>query len=353
MRVVYFTKYTRKGASSRLRSYQYFKFLANHGFDCQYLPLHSDKYLDLLYSKKFLLLEAGLSYFKRLLNIFMLNRKDIIIIEKELFPYVPAIFEFFLRRLGFHFIVDFDDAIHHNYDKHRNGFISLLLKNKIPNVMKYASHVIVGNTYLMDFANLNNISHVTQIPTVIDETKYCRINRFPEVISIGWIGTPYTSIYLNRLLPTFSNLYKKYGVKVLLIGANTKDFEFDFIDCVSWSEDTEVADIQKIDIGIMPLKDGFFERGKCGYKLIQYMACGIPVIASPVGENCFIVDHGENGFIADSLEDWEPLLEELVINPNLRRDFGMNGFSKIQQKYSINSQLLKLVRILSNAIADR
>jgi glycosyltransferase involved in cell wall biosynthesis len=352
MRVVYFTKYTRNGASSRLRSYQYFKSLANYGFDCKYLPLHSDKYLDLLYRKKFRLLEAGLSYFIRLLNIFTLNRKDIIVIEKELFPYVPAVFEFFLRRLGFHFIVDFDDAIHHNYDKHTNGFISLLLKNKIPNVMKYASHVIVGNSYLMDFANINNILHVTQIPTVIDETKYCRVNRFAEAITIGWIGTPYTSIYLNRLLPIFSNLYKKYGVKVLLIGASPKDFELEFIDCVSWSEDTEVADIQKIDIGIMPLKDGFFERGKCGYKLIQYMACGIPVIASPVGENCFIVDHGENGFLADSLDDWESLLEELVINPKLRKDFGMSGFKKIQQKYSISSQLLNLVKVLSNGRAD-
>ena len=102
----------------------------------------------------------------------------------------------------------------------------------------------------------------------------------------------------------------------------------------------------------MPLKDGFFERGKCGYKLIQYMACGIPVIASPVGENCFIVDHGENGFLADSLDDWESLLEELVINPKLRRDFGMSGFKKIQQKYSISSQLLNLVKVLSNGRAD-
>ena len=123
MRIVYFTKYTRNGASSRLRSYQYHKYLSVFGFECLYYPLHSDKYLKLLYSKKFRGLQAIFSYLFRLKALISIKKNDIIVIEKELFPYIPPLFEYFLQKFGFKFIVDYDDAIHHNYDKNKNSLI--------------------------------------------------------------------------------------------------------------------------------------------------------------------------------------------------------------------------------------
>ena len=125
-----------------------------------------------------------------------------------------------------------------------------------------------------------------------------------------------------------------------------EDFEYDFIKCVDWCEDTEVKNIQDFDIGIMPLPNSSFEKGKCGYKLIQYMACGIPVVGSSVGENNIIIDHSENGYLADLNEDWSDFLIQLISNKTLRYNFGQKGLKKINQNYTILSQGPKLLETI-------
>lgn len=347
MRIVYFTKYTRNGASSRLRSYQYYKYLSAVGFECIYHPLHSDRYLKLLYSKKFRGLQAIFSYFLRLRALTSIKKSDIIFIEKELFPYMPPLFEYFLLKFGFKFIVDYDDAIHHNYDKNKNILIKFFLGNKISKVMRYATLVIVGNKYLYDYATKNNVTNITVIPTVIDENKYFIDKKLDTKINIGWIGTPVTSKFLKVLIPLFQELKQDFDVKFTFIGALQEDFQYEFIKCVNWQEDSEVELIQSFDIGIMPLGESFFDKGKCGYKLIQYMACGIPVIASPIGENKFIVDHFKNGYLATTLDDWRNYLIRLISDRNLRNNFGYEGHIKINDDYTIASQGPKLIEALT------
>jgi len=351
MRVIFFTKYTRNGASSRLRSYQYSSYLSSAGLECIYYPLHSDKYLQLLYSKKPRLFEAALSYLYRLKVIISLKKSDIIIIEKELFPYAPPFFECLLSRFGFKFIVDYDDAIHHNYDKNKNFVIRLLLGNKIIRVMKYAKYVVVGNEYLYEYAKNNAIFNLIKIPTVIDEKKYFYKNNKNNKVNIGWIGTPVTSKFLAVLLPLFQKINKEFNIDFTFVGARQEDFEYNFIKCVDWCEDSEVKDIQGFDIGIMPLGNSFFEKGKCGYKLIQYMACGIPVVASSVGENNIIIDHSENGYLADSNEGWSDFLIQLISNKTLRYNFGQKGLKKINQNYTILSQGPRLLETIKKVNA--
>ncbi len=346
MRIIFYTKYPREGASSRLRSYQYKSFFESLGYECIYYPLHSSTYIHLLYTNQPRYLDAFKSYFKRLISLFKIRKQDIIIIEKEIFPYMPPVIEFFLKKIGIRYIVDFDDAIHHNYDNSNNFLVRFLLKNKIPIVMKSSEIVTVGNEYLANYAKKNNSKKIIKIPTVIDNNKYFVESKLNKTVNIGWIGTPYTSVYLKNLIPVFERLYEKFPIKIILIGALKNDFDFEFIDCIQWSEESEVRSIQMLDIGIMPLEDSPFERGKCGYKLIQYMACGIPVIASPVGENKVIVDDGNNGYLAKSNKDWEDFLNKLIKDEDLRRRIGMNGYNKVQKNYTIDSQKYKYEKLL-------
>jgi glycosyltransferase involved in cell wall biosynthesis len=347
MKLIFFTKYTKNGASSRLRSYQYKKLLETNGYNCYFLPLHPNKYLDKLYNNRLKFPYALVSYVKRFIFLFSIKKTDLLIIEKELFPYFPPIFEYFLSVFNYRYIVDYDDAVFHNYDNSQYFLIRMFLKNKIPKVMKYASHVIVGSEYIKKFALNRGITNVTKIPTVIDKDKYFFEPKHSEGLIIGWIGTPYTSMFLNKIMPILETLFKKYQAKTVLVGAHKHDFLSEFVECLNWDELTEVSKIQKFDIGIMPLNDGKFEKGKCGYKLIQYMACGIPVVASGVGENHIIVDSGVNGFIANSNQEWFNFLEKLIKNKNLRYDFGQNGIKKVNNFYTLDSQINKIVRIIN------
>lgn len=113
-----------------------------------------------------------------------------------------------------------------------------------------------------------------------------------------------------------------------------------------WSEMNEVSDIQAFDVGIMPLADTPWEQGKCGYKLIQYMACGIPVVASAIGANREIVSHGVDGFLATTHAEWSGYLKQLLENPDLRREMGLRGREKVERKYSVQARLPELIRIL-------
>jgi glycosyltransferase involved in cell wall biosynthesis len=351
MRIIFFTRYTRNGASSRLRSYQYLSYLNSLGCECIYFPLHSDTYLRLLYSKKFRGFQAILSYSLRLKTLLSVKKDDIIFIEKELFPYIPSFFEYLLWKCGFKFIVDYDDAIHHNYDKNQSIFIRLLLGNKISKIMRNANYVIVGNKYLYDYAKNNGVSNLIKIPTVVDGNKYFKKSSNNNIVNIGWIGTPATSYFIKPLLPLFESLHKEFNINFTFVGARQEDFNYNFIKCVDWHENSEVEAIQSFDIGIMPLGDSYFEKGKCGYKLIQYMACGIPVVASSIGENIFIVDHAKNGYLASSIRDWNNYLNRLILDKTLRDKLGEEGLLKINALYTISSQGPKLLETLKKVNA--
>jgi glycosyltransferase involved in cell wall biosynthesis len=154
---------------------------------------------------------------------------------------------------------------------------------------------------------------------------------------IGWTGSHSTLKYLDPVVPLLASISKRYGAKVLIICNKPPAFSFPGLVYIPWSEETEVADLRKIHIGLMPLVQDAWSEGKCGFKLIQYLSLGIPAVASPVGINRKIIDQGQNGFLCTSETEWEDALRTLLHDSTLRQKFGQSGREKIIREYSIQA----------------
>lgn len=355
MTLLFLTKYDTLGASSRYRFFQFYDFYIENDIKITTKPFFNNKYLLDLYEGKKHLTTIIKAYHKRFFILFSLNKYDLIIIEKELFPYFPALFEKILNVTGIKYIVDYDDALFHQYDNTNNKLVKILFSNKIANVMRYSELVVVGNQYLANYAkNIAHVKNIEIIPTVIDLTRYKSKStevKLNDTVIIGWIGSPSTSKYLSFLENVFIRLSQKYNFQVNLIGAFLSPFQNFKANLIQWSEANEVQEIEKFDIGIMPLADSPWERGKCGFKLIQYMGCSLPVIGSPVGVNSEIIDHGINGFLASAEEEWLKAFETLIEDRLIRKTLGIQGRKKVELQYSkqvIESKLLSQYKEIIN-----
>lgn len=350
MKVLYLTKYSRNGASSRLRSYQYFPFLETKGVSITVRPFFDEDYLTNLYSgrrtKKRILLDF---YMQRFFVLFSVYKYDKIVIEKELFPYFFSWFEKILWLLQVRYIVDYDDAIFHNYDLSTNKLILFLLKNKIDNVMKYSGCVVAGNSYLVERAKDSGANKIVMIPTVIDVATYKEQNKTANSkVIIGWIGSPSTFKYVKKYSFVFYKILQNKNVELHIVGA-TEDLGFDAnVKYLKWTEESEVALISSFDIGIMPLENTPWELGKCAYKLIQYMGCGLPVVASAVGMNKVVIDEGINGFLVRAEEEWMDKLNQLIGDSSLRKQLGEMGRKKVVLQFSLQGNCTRILSVLSN-----
>jgi len=349
MKILYFTKYTRKGASSRLRSYQYFPYLEAQGIEITVSPLFSDQYLENLYAHKSTIKWTLKAYIQRFFALTKVLKYDKIVIEKELFPYLPACGEFLLKLFRIKYIVDYDDAIFHNYDQNPNPVIRFFLKRKIDKVMKYSYTVIVGNDYLAKRAKEAKARNIQIIPTVIDVGRYhVKKHEVREQVVIGWIGSQSTFKYLLLLKDVLQQLIKEYNILVHIVGTKESLGLGENEIHIEWSEETEVSSILNFDIGIMPLRDTLWEQGKCAYKLIQYMGCGLPVVASPVGMNNDVVRDGYSGFLANSDTSLFEYLKKYITNPELRAEHGKHGRLTVEEKYCINITAPKISQIIQS-----
>lgn len=345
------SRYGRLGASSRARFLQYLPYLTERGIQVEVSPLFFDNYLQKKYSgSTFPCLEVGRGYFRRFLNLLEVRKFDGLVIQTELFPFLPALFERWLTFQRIPWVVDYDDAWFHRYDQHELRVVRQFLGNKIDSVMRCANVVIAGNEYIANRAWTAGAKRVEVIPTVVDTEKYIPIFfkhlHRDGIPVIGWIGSPATEKYLEDLLPVFEKLKCQRPLKIRAVGASARRFDGTIVEVIPWQEETEIAAIQSFDIGIMPLPDAPWERGKCGYKLIQYMACGLPVVASPVGVNCQLVRCGENGFLATTLDEWFESLSRLIDNPSLRWQMGQSGRQQVECQYSLKIYRERLANLL-------
>lgn len=335
LKILALTRYGRQGASSRLRFEQFVPAFQKLGIDVEVSPLLSDAYLNRLYAgagRSWL--DITVDYLMRLPWLMRAKQYDLLWIEKELFPDLPAWFESLFAKLGIRYIVDYDDAIFHNYDLSKNPWRRTLVQ-KIDRVMRHASLVVCGNRYLAERAQSAGASRVTVLPTVIDIDRYAvRVKAPTETVVIGWVGSSATVKYLDLIIPALRQLSREFHLKLCVIGAKLKVEGID-VDNIPWSETDEVNQIQSFDIGIMPLLDSAWERGKCGYKLIQYMACSVPVVASPVGVNQEIVEDGVSGYLAGDTESWVEALRKLANAPERRRQFGARGRALVEERYCL------------------
>ena len=348
MKILLLSRYSRLGASSRIRSYQYLPYLSRNGIQVTVAPFFDTKYLiDLYASKPRGLANILRSYIRRLVFLLKSNQFDMLMVEYEILPWLPAFGEGILAGLGIPYIVDFDDAIFHRYDMHSNDIVRTLLGKKIDKVMRRAALVIAGNKYLENRAKRAGAKWVEILPSVIDLERY-RLKPYTEksVFTIGWIGSPTTARYLHIVEPAIANLCKDGKTQLILVGSGHVHLNSMPVVIRTWSEKSEVEDIQEFDVGIMPMPDNSWTRGKCGYKLIQYMACGRPVIASRVGVNPNIVEDGANGFLAENTTDWIHAFETLHHDFSLRMRMGKCGRRKVETQYCIQitgSRLLSYI----------
>lgn len=355
MKILFLTKYDYMGASSRYRFFQFYDFYKENNVEITTQAFFDDEYIIDLYKGKRNIRSILTAYIKRIFILFSVRKYDLVVVEKELFPYIPATFEKILNLIGVKYIVDYDDAIFHQYDNSNNKIIKLFLSNKIAKVMKYSSLVVAGNSYLANYATNKAGSKTIVVPTVIDLEKYDKVvasEKEDKEVVIGWIGSPSTSKYLTFLEDVFLKLSKKYNIQVHIIGSSISPFKVFKPNLIKWSEDTEIKDMKRFDIGIMPLMDSPWERGKCGFKLIQYMGCALPVVGSPVGVNSEIIDHYKNGFLATSAEDWENSLEVLIKDEHLRKKMGKEGKDKVEPCYAKNAVKSTLLNLYMESLKN-
>jgi len=351
--ILLLTRYERLGASSRIRFLQFLPALERQGFTFDVAPLLDNSYVRSLYGGPPIgTAHVIRSYLRRFGALSRRKQYDLIWLEKEALPWLPAWLELpFLS--GVPFVVDYDDAWFHRYENH---WSSLLLGDKIDAVMRGARVVVAGNDYLADRARRAGASRIEIVPTAINLDRY-RERPYGSpgaAASVGWVGIPLNAHYLTIVAPALRAVAAETAIKLHVVGAPVPT-ELNGVPAVSfdWSEDAEIARIAAFDIGIMPLHDTPWERGKCAYKLLQVMAAGKPVIASPVGANRHVVQHGVNGFLADTTEEWASALRTLSADPDLRRRMGAEARQTVEEHYSTAVVEPRLASILTAAAARR
>lgn len=351
--VLFLSRYARLGSSSRLRLFQYLPYLKNAGIAVTLAPLFGDDYVRGLYGGKIAKLAVLKAYVVRLGIMLRAGRFDAVWVEKEMLPWVPVWLELGLFPAKVPLIVDYDDAVFHRYDQHRLTLVRDLLGRKIDRVMQRADLVVAGNEYLASRARSAGAVRVEILPTVVDITRYGVTTSLPgqqPLPTIGWIGSPATAHFLHLIAPALNEVVARKLARMVAVGANADQLHDLPITALPWTEATEVADIQGFDIGIMPLPDAPFERGKCGYKLIQYMACGKPVVASPVGANSTIVRDGVDGFLALTHQEWVDALARLLAHPALRQQMGREGRVRVENEFSLQQAAPRLISMIESVM---
>lgn len=287
----------------------------------------------------------------RLLTVlFSAYQYDYIFIHREAAPLGPPIFEWFLAKvLRKKIIFDFDDAIWIPNTTQENRIAAWFKAFwKVKLICKWSYKVVGGNEYLCDFAKQVN-KNVVLIPTCVDVVhghNKEKIHQHNHVV-IGWTGSHSTLFYLDKILPILQELSAVYEFEFILIANKNPQLKLKNYRFIKWNEATEIDDLIKIDIGLMPLEMDKWSEGKCGFKLIQYMALGIPSIASPVGVNKKIVTDGINGFLAITPEDWRQHLINLLSDFELRKKIGAQGRSLIVEQYSVQANSRKFIELFS------
>ena len=345
------SKYGSLGASSRIRFLQYLPWLQQAGAAVTVRPLLSDELLVARYQRGvYGLWPIFRAYGNRFLALLECRHFDVVWIEKEALPWFPAWLELWLLRRA-PYVLDFDDAIFHNYDLHRFAWVRRFYGQRIDRLMEGSRLVIAGNRYLADRATAAGARRIEVIPTVVDLARYSTKQTYsvatkPRVV---WIGSPSTVQYLLELAEPLGALAKRQPFTLRVIGGGAINMPGVAVEVVAWSADTEAAVIAECDVGIMPLRDTPWEQGKCAYKLIQYMACGLPTVASPVGANRDVVIEGETGFFADTGYAWIEKMELLLCDAALRQCLGQAGRARVEAEYCLQQTAPRLVRLLTDA----
>lgn len=332
-----------RSPGQRFRFEQYFGHLEKHGFRCDLSSLVEPGDDGFLYKpghfvQKMRFVRRCIS--KRRADVARMNDFDIIFISREALMTRSTWFERTFRKSRARIIYDFDDSVwlSNVSDANRRwGWVKDA--SKTSKLIALADLVFAGNAYLADYACAFN-KRVEVVATTIDTEEYLpRTVRPNGPIVIGWSGSITTIRHFRYAVPALRKLKAKYGDRIVfrVVGDGTFRQDELGITGLPWRKDTELDDLRAMDIGIMPLPDDEWARGKCGLKGLQYMALGIPTLMSPVGVNTEIIQHGVNGFLPRSDQEWVELISRLVEDADLRARMGAEARRTVEERYSVKA----------------
>jgi glycosyltransferase involved in cell wall biosynthesis len=360
MEVIFLVPYPTDAPSNRLRIEQYFPYLRQHGVKTRLRPFMSRSFFRGRYRPGGQLQKAlslGLSTFRRLLDVRKAARADLIVVHREAFPFGGAIVERALAATGRPIVFDFDDAIYLPNVGGEAGSLARLLRRpeKTARIIELSSMVIAGNETLKQYASQYN-DQITVIPTPVD-TDHFRPPAAPpdhDGVVIGWIGSNTTAPYLEMVEPALEELSRRHpGLELRIVGGSYRPPGLPQVSLRRWGLEAELRELHGFDIGIMPMPDTEWTRGKCGFKTLFYMSVGLPSVSSPVGITTDIIQNGVNGYLASSTAEWVERLDLLIDDALARRRIGLAGRQTVEEKFSLHTQAPRLLAVLEQAAASR
>jgi len=346
-KILFVTSHRRNRApGQRFRFEQFFDFLENNGFHCEhssYISDYDDKYpySKGAYFQKFRILLKAI--YKRTEDVYNANKFDIIFINREALLLGSTFFERQFRKSKAKLVYDFDDSIWLGDTSDANKKLRWLkYPGKIAKIISISDMIFAGNKYLANYASYYN-NNIKIVPTTIDTEEYKRAatNKSKNgKICIGWTGSITTIKHFEFAVPILRKLKSKYGDKLLIKVIGDKYYVNEELGITGqgWSKESEISELSTFDIGIMPLPNDEWSKGKCGLKGLQYMALEIPAIMSAVGVNTEIIQDGKNGFLATTEQEWIEKISLLIDDSKLRDSMGKEARKTVIEKYSKDSE---------------
>jgi glycosyltransferase involved in cell wall biosynthesis len=346
-----------EGAGCRFRISQYLPYLAAEGIDVTVAPFYDREFFGLVYEPRRHARKAVLFVKQaaaRVMAVARAGRFDAIWMYREALPLGPPILEWVLSACRRPLLFDFDDAVYLTNTSEANRYLAALkFPQKTDWIIARADQVTAGNEYLAAHARTLN-RFVQVIPTAVDTDVFApRTDRPAEGAPpvLGWIGTPTTVPYLRMLADPLQALTRQHPFTLRVSGGSAEFMPADVrVEHLPWSLDREVTLFNTCDIGVYPMPDDEWARGKSGFKAIQFMACAVPVVASPIGINAEIIEHGVNGFLASTPEEWARTLGMLIADSGLRHRIGLAGRRTIEARYSIRVNAPRIAAALRQTI---
>ena len=343
--------------SQRLKYEQYFEHIKAAGYSITVYPFIVLPFWKIIYKKGYFFKKTFYTlsaYLKRIGLLFKIRKYDIVYVHLWATPFGLPFYEWLLRKAAKKMIYDIDDLVYlKNVKSKANPLVAYIKGRKKPiYLMKRADHVITCTPYLDQFVRQYN-SNTTDISSTVDtEKRYLLVNDYSNnrIVTVGWSGSLNTSKYFYLLENVLKRLKAKYDFNILAIGdANVKITGLD-IEAMDWNEETEIKNLQRIDIGLYPLPNEEWVLGKSGLKAIQYMALGIPTIATAIGANFRVIENNVSGFLVNSEDEWYDSIGRLIENAELRKQVGTLARKRIDEFYSIKANSSKYLGVIESVI---
>jgi len=342
----------------RLKYEQYFQHFEKEGFEVTVSSFMIPAFQKMVYKKGNTPLKIFYTiwgYLLRIRDLLRLPFYDGVYIFLWVTPFGPPIFEGLFCLLNKNIVYDIDDMVFKGNVSVANKWIRFLKgTSKMKYLMKKAREVITSTPYLTNYAKQFN-SKITEIYSTVNTDLYIPVNQYTnnKPIVIGWSGSRSTAHYLDGIKPILVQLVQKHNCKILIMSDVPYEIEGVEIEFVKWSEALEIPTLQRMDIGLYPLPNEEWVLGKSGGKVRQYMALGVPTVATFTEANEQAIQHNLDGFLIHSLEEWKNILNELIINAELRKSIGIAARETVVNKYSVEANKGTYISILKRIVAKK